>query len=125
MNLIKGQVLHGVAALDLNSPYGPDFQYLAYVQVTDNNNGSYWLPLNVSNTDVPYGTSGPWQSWGWTAPHSGTFTLYYVAGGNYGGGGSNGLFDTQTGVPPVPEPGTCALLLMGLPGLMYFRRRRK
>jgi hypothetical protein len=71
--------------------------------------------------------SGPWVPWTLSVPTAGTYSLGFGASFTSDTGSSVVLFDMgQIGQPdPTPEPGTCALLLMGLPGLAWLRRRQR
>jgi hypothetical protein len=122
VNLTAGQQLQGVAALDnASSEFSPGAT-LANVQVLQGGN-PIATPWSVTETDVSGNTSGPWTDWSWTAPSSGTYRLAYETYAVNANSWEYGLFDAQP--QPLPEPGTCALLLMGLPGVALLRRRRK
>jgi hypothetical protein len=123
VNLTAGQVLSGAAALDntvgIQGGIYPALQVQVFDEGTDTQIAT---PLAISTDNPTYGAAGPWTSWSWTAPYSGTFELKYDVNANPVWGHEYGLFDAPQ---PTPEPGTCALLLLGLPGLAALRRRRK
>jgi hypothetical protein len=85
----------------------------------------------VNAATYSYG-SGPWEYWTWDITQAGTYQLGFDVGlctDHVEGGSAWILFDMgQIGkdpVVPTPEPGSCALLLMGLaPFGAWFRRRR-
>ena len=128
VNLIQGQTLKGVAAFDDHDPaYQGSWAQVGIAYVTPGGQGVTAYPWSASDGGafgvggpnyIYPGNSGPWTAWQFTAPETSLYSVSYTVS-LVGGSTAYGLFDTVT-----PEPGTCALLLMGLPGLMYFRRRR-
>jgi hypothetical protein len=132
VHLDAGDVLSGWAAFDAWDE-GGEYDDLAAVKIYDANNpnndkglATPWM-ANVSSTGS--GVSGPWTQWSWTATATGDYFLAYGAA-NEGDNklASYGLFDNEFTINGpsrvTPEPGTMALLLMGLPMAALLRRRK-
>ncbi len=122
VTLITGQRLEGWAAFDSQEdPIEGLFNDWAEVDIFDGQT-LVAQPWYADAAGTGYYTSGPWTYWSWTAPADGIYRLAYGVA-NYGDNSfpSNALFDARA----IPEPGTMALLLMGLPMAGLLRRRRK
>jgi hypothetical protein len=125
VNLTAGQTLAGEAAFD---DWGPGYSEAgAFVDIHNETTSTDFYPWSASDgspglpgPSYSYpAVSGPWTPWQFIAPADGTYQVSYIAviaPGNT----ANALFDAQ----PTPEPGTCALVLLGLPGLAWLRRKR-
>ena len=127
--LSAGQRLEGWAAFDSNDSIGGEgdgggdlYNDWAEVDVFDGQT-QVAQPWYADVLGTGNFVSGPWTYWSWTAPADGTYRLVYGCA-NYDDNesSSNALFDA--GRPAVPEPGTMALLLMGLPMAGLLRRRK-
>ena len=108
---LLGQFNDGITGWNGNTSAG-DF-------ITDVNDLTTLLAL-------PYTTSGTSTFW-WDGIGGNTWTLASgdTIGGNLGGGGSAGTFSIAQGSTALPEPGTLALLSVGLAGMVLVRRRKK
>jgi hypothetical protein len=128
-SLTQGQVLSGRAALDSHGPANSGAG--AFVWLYSHSTEEYFFPWSASDggdsllggvvSDVMHkypAVSGAWTYWQFTVPTTGDYDFMFDVVGPKDAE-AYGLLDAQT-----PEPGTCALLLMGLPGLVWFRRRR-
>lgn len=127
VNLSAGQQISGWAALDLDG-YALSEGPSAWVSVR-NNQGGAWITIWEQSQAGIGGSfkSGPWESWSWTAPQAGSYTLEFNAYGQNTSRFANTLFDINydSGGTSVPEPGSLALLAVGLPVGWFFRRRQR
>jgi hypothetical protein len=122
VNLKAGDILQGWAAFDAHDSLPNDDE--AFVGINGNGGGLWYETVSF----IGDYTSGPWTHWSWTAPSDGLYTLgyyYYNYSGSTSGNQSYALFDGPQVLESgrVPEPGTMALLLMGLPMAALLRRR--
>lgn len=90
-----------VLSMDHTGPYD------VFAQVTPGSQGGDWLHVSIA-FDTPHA---------WFAPAFELFELALV-------GGDSTVRIDNVAVTPVPEPGTAALLLLGLTGMSVARRRR-
>ena len=128
--LQAGDVVSGWAAFDSREPDG-GYNDNAVVYLMNLNTGATWTPWSADVNGVGFQASSPWQHWSWTAPVATTYELNLgCANATDDSYPSVGLFDldlTRQGPDPtVPEPGSLALVLMGLGPLgVWIRRKRQ
>lgn len=114
IGLAANEYIEGSAAF-LGGDYLP-YDDDAYVSIAGP--GVLWKQSITSVGD--YGDSG-WNTWGWTAPSAGNYTLTYAVADQVDSAlPSAALFDG-----PVPEPSSMILGLMSLAGVLKLRKRNK
>ena len=131
VTLAQGDTLTGWAAWYIES-----YWYLPPPDPDNHDTGAVEIYLDNTLLATPWsselGVCTDWQPWSWEAPADSTYRLcydYQVNPGNFGNHWSALVFDAPLLDPPspvsTPEPGTMALLLMGLPMAGLLLRRRK
>ncbi len=117
-SLTKGEVLKGWVAFD-RAATDVFFSDWAAAEVYNANLDTLVAGIWRS----PDSPSTSWAKWTWTVPYNGYFYLAFSSSSQSSTySQSFGLFDVRA--TPNPEPGTFALLLMGLPVAALLRRRR-
>lgn len=89
-----------------------------------NSSGISWFGVLLQAPGVPYTAldTNPDDGFAFVGLSAGTYALTFLGAGT---GGYGGYYTATTTTPPIPEPGTSALVLAGLGmfGLLAKRRR--
>jgi hypothetical protein len=99
------------------------------IQLTDELEGGYEFDLQANGFDMENGFVGPFLTQAqYQAFKNPLFSILAGPGTDINGGEGGGLGDALTGirvsVASVPEPGVIPLLLSGMAGLWFTRRKR-
>jgi len=123
--ITQGNTISGSAAFDSNDNW-MQFNDSAEIMIFDANGIKIAMPwyMDAATVGVTIGNYNqtPWQSWSWTAPSSGTYTVEFIFR-DLGNPNSKVLFDAPQITNVVPEPSTWLLLCFGLMGLVGVKKK--
>lgn len=117
-----GDILSGYAAFSVGGPLGGDMGAVVEVSAPGSRT-PVWVRLGTEVGD--YAFTG-WQPWSWQAPADGIYRLMatvWTNGPVIGGSAEFALDDVKLTSTPIPAPMSLGLLLVGLAGKRFYRRR--
>lgn len=136
IHLLAGETVSGSSFF-----YNGDYQAQdsAWVKILDGDGcpiAQPWLEVSGSSrtrlpNSTPYRTASLWAEWSWQAPVESDYALSLgVTTGGDNNMPSYGFFDdiviqAATGIAPVPEPSSLALVVIGAAGIAALRRKSK